>query len=89
VAQQGPQITDRLRGDPGLGQQISPQELGQDGRIHLVVLQPGRGDCFAAAGVDQVRLQLQFLEQIDQPTPAVGGLKGHRGAWREGAKDRD
>jgi hypothetical protein len=54
-------------GDPGLGQQIRPQQLGQGGRIDLVVLEPGRGDGFAAAGMDQVRLQLQLLEQLDQP----------------------
>jgi hypothetical protein len=36
-----------------------------------------------------MRLQLQLLEEIDQPAPAVGGLKGHRGARREGAKDRE
>ena len=39
--------------------------------------------------MDQVRLQLQFLEQIDQPPPAVGGLEGDRGAWRERPKDWD
>jgi hypothetical protein len=87
VAQHGPQIAGGLWRDPGLGQQISPQQLGQDGRIHLVVLQPGRGDRRTAAGMDQVRLQLQFLEQIDQPTPTLGGLEGYRGAWRERAKD--
>jgi hypothetical protein len=38
--------------------------------------------------MDQVRLQLQFLEQIDQPTPAVGGLEGHRGARRQRTQDR-
>jgi hypothetical protein len=38
--------------------------------------------------MDQVRLQLQFLEQIDQPAPAIGGLEGHRGARRKRAKDR-
>jgi hypothetical protein len=37
--------------------------------------------------MDQVRLQLQLLQQLHQPTPAVGGLEGHRGAWRERAKD--
>jgi hypothetical protein len=67
VAQQRPQITDLLRGDPGLGQQVGPQQLGQGGRIHLVVLEPGGGDCFAAAGMDQMRLQLQLLQQLDQP----------------------
>jgi hypothetical protein len=39
--------------------------------------------------MDQVRLQLQLLEQLDQPAPTVGGLEGHRGARRKGAKDRD
>jgi hypothetical protein len=38
--------------------------------------------------MDQVRLQLQFLQQLDQPAPAVGGLEGDRGARLEGAKDR-
>jgi hypothetical protein len=89
VTQQGPQIPCGLGRDPGLGQQISPEQLGQGGRIDLVVLAPGRGDRLAAAGMDQVRLQLQFLEQIDQPAPAVGGLEGHRGARRQPTKDRD
>jgi hypothetical protein len=88
VTQQGPHIPDLLGGDPSLGQQIHPQQLGQGGRIHLVVLEPGRGDGLAAAGMDQVGLQLQFLEQLDQPAPAVGGLERHRGARRKGAKDR-
>jgi len=38
--------------------------------------------------MDQVRLQLQLLQQLDQPAPAVGGLEGHRGARRQRAKDR-
>src|SRR5919197_3488890 len=38
--------------------------------------------------MDQVRLQLQFLQQLDQPAPAVGGLEGDRGARRQRAKDR-
>ena len=37
--------------------------------------------------MDQMRRQLQFLQQIDQPAPAVGGLEGDRSAWREHAKD--
>ena len=78
MAQQGPQIAGRLGDDPGLGQQISPQQLGQDGRIHLVVLEPGRGDGLATAGMNQVRLQLQVLQQLDQPAPAVGGLERDR-----------
>jgi hypothetical protein len=41
-----------------------------------------------AAGMDQVRFQLQLLQQIDQPAPAVGSLERHRGAWRQRAKDR-
>jgi hypothetical protein len=64
VAQQGPQIADLLRGDPCLGRQIGPQQLGQGGRIHLVILQPGCGDGLAAAGMDQVRFQLQLLQQL-------------------------
>jgi len=39
--------------------------------------------------MDQVRLQLQLLQQLDQPAPAVGGLERHRGAWRERPKDGD
>jgi hypothetical protein len=74
VTQQDPQIPDLLGGDPGLRQQIRPQRLGQGRRIDLVVLEPGRGDRLTAAGMDQVRLQLQLLEQVDQPAPAVGRL---------------
>jgi hypothetical protein len=40
-------------------------------------------------GMDQVRLQLQVFQQLDQPTPTVGGLERHWGAWRQRAKDRD
>jgi len=46
------------------------------------------GDRLAAAGVDQVRFQLEFLQQLHQPAPAVGGLEGHWGARRKGAQDR-
>jgi hypothetical protein len=38
--------------------------------------------------VDQVRFQLQFLQQLHQPPPAIGGLERHRGARRQRAKDR-
>jgi hypothetical protein len=54
----------------------------------LSFLQPGRGDGLAAAGMDQVRFQLQLLQQLDQPAPAVSGLERHRGPGREGAQDR-
>jgi hypothetical protein len=37
--------------------------------------------------MDQMRFQLQFLQQLDQPAPAVGGLEGHRRAWRQHAKE--
>jgi hypothetical protein len=40
-----------------------------------------------AAGVDQVRLQVKLLQQVDQPAPAVGGLEGHRGAGRQAPED--
>jgi hypothetical protein len=58
------------------GRENATAPLGQGGRIDLVVLEPGRGDGFAAARKNQMRLQLQFLEQLDQPAPAVGGLEG-------------
>jgi hypothetical protein len=38
--------------------------------------------------MDQVRLQLELLQQLDQPAPAVGRLEGNRSAWRQGAKER-
>jgi hypothetical protein len=38
--------------------------------------------------MDQMRLQLQLLQQLDQPTPAVGGLEGDRRARRQRTKDR-
>jgi hypothetical protein len=63
----GAEIPGRLGRDPGLGQQIRPQQLRQGGRIDLVVLQPGRGDRLAAAGMDQMGLQLQLLQQLHQP----------------------
>jgi hypothetical protein len=38
--------------------------------------------------MDQMRLQLEFLQQLDQPAPAVGRLEGNRSAWRQDAKER-
>jgi hypothetical protein len=38
--------------------------------------------------MDQMRLQLQLLQQLDQPAPPVGGLERHRGTRRQRAKDR-
>jgi hypothetical protein len=38
--------------------------------------------------MDQVRFQLQLLQQLHQPTPAVGGLERHRGARRQPTQDR-
>jgi hypothetical protein len=38
--------------------------------------------------MDQVWLQLQLLQQLNQPAPAVGRLERHRRAWRQDAKDR-
>jgi hypothetical protein len=88
VTQQRPEIPGGLGRDPGLGQQVGAQQLGQGVGIDLVVLEPGRGDLLAAAGMNQMRFQFQLLEQIDQPTPAVGGLERHRGARWQRAKDR-
>src|SRR5215211_8049864 len=50
VAQQRSQVADGLGRDPGLGQQVGPEQLRQGAGIDLVVLQPGRGDRLAAAG---------------------------------------
>jgi hypothetical protein len=36
VPQQRPELADRLRRDPRLGQQISPQQLRQDRGVHLL-----------------------------------------------------
>ena len=68
MTQQRPQVASGLGRDPGLGQQIGAQQLRQGARVDLVVLQPGRGDRLAAAGMDQVRLQLEVLQQLHQPT---------------------
>jgi hypothetical protein len=38
--------------------------------------------------MNQMRFQFQLLQQLHQPAPTVGGLEGHRGAWRQPAKDR-
>jgi acetyl esterase/lipase len=51
--------------DPRLRQQIGPQQLGQDGRVDLVVLEPGRGDRLAPRGMHQVRLDPE-LELRDE-----------------------
>jgi hypothetical protein len=83
VAQQSALVTDGLRGQPGLGQQVSAQQVRQRAGIDLVILEPGRGDRLAAAGVDQVRLQAKLAEQLRQPAPTVGGLEGDWGAGFE------
>ena len=35
-----------------------------------------------------MRFQLQLLQQLDQPPPAVGSLERDRGAWWQRTKDR-
>jgi hypothetical protein len=37
--------------------------------------------------MDQARLELEALEQLDQPAPAVGGLERDRRAGRQGTQD--
>jgi hypothetical protein len=69
VAQQGPLVTDRLRGDPGLGQQVGAEQVCQGAGVDLVVLELGRGDRLAAGRVDQVRLEAELVEQVGQPQP--------------------
>jgi hypothetical protein len=36
-----------------------------------------------------VRLQAEFVEQLSQPAPAVGGLEGDRRARRQTTRDGD
>jgi hypothetical protein len=89
VAQQGALVTHRLWGDPRLGQGVGAQQVRQGAVIDPVVFEAGRRDRLAAAGVDQVRLQAELLEQVSQPAPAVGGLERHRGAALQLAEDGD
>jgi hypothetical protein len=63
--------------------QQGPQQLGQSGRIDLVVLEPGRGDYLTAAGMHQMRFRLQ----LHQPTPAGGSLERDRGVRRQPTQD--
>ena len=56
-------------GDPCLRQQVGAQQLRQDRRVHLVVLQPRRGDRLALQRVDQVRLEAVAFEQPPAATP--------------------
>jgi hypothetical protein len=88
VAQQGALVAHGVGGDPGLGQQVGAQQVRQGSGVDLVVLEPGRGDRFAAARVHQVGLQAEFLQQVGQPAPAIGGLEGDRCARRQPAKQR-
>ena len=67
VAQQATLVADGLGGDPGLRQQLGAQQLGQGTSIDPVVFESGRGDRLAAARMDQMRLQLQLLQQLGQP----------------------
>jgi hypothetical protein len=78
VPYQRAELADRLRGDPRFGQQVRPQQLGQDRRVDLVVLQPRRGDRLAPQRVHQVRLEAVVLQQLGQPSPAECGLERHR-----------
>jgi hypothetical protein len=83
VPQQRPQLPHLRRGDPRLRQQIRAQQLSQDRRINLVVLQPGRGDRLALQRVHQVRIETVAFEQLHQPPPAERRLKRSRRACRQ------
>jgi hypothetical protein len=49
----------------------------------LSFLQPGSGDCLAAAGMDQQWFQPQLLQQPPRATPAVSGPERDLGARRQ------
>jgi hypothetical protein len=85
VAQRRPQLAHRRRGYPRLRQQVRAQQLRQDRRIDLVVLQPGRGDRLALQRVHQVRVEAIVLQQLHQPPPAERGLERGRCARRQAA----
>jgi hypothetical protein len=85
VPQQRPQLAHRRRGDPRLRQQVGAQQLGQDRRIDLVVLQPGRGDRLALQRVHQMWVEAVVLQQLHQPPPAERRLERRRRARRQGA----
>jgi len=80
VPQQCPELPDLRGRDPRLGQQVRPQQLRQDRRAGLVVLQPRRGDRLAPQRVHQVRLEAVVLQELGQPAPAERGLERHRRA---------
>ena len=85
VPQQRPELAHRRRRDPRLRQQVRAQQLRQDRRIGLVVLQPGRGDRLALQRVHQVRGEAVVLQQLHQPPPAERGLERRRRARRQAA----
>ncbi len=89
VPQQRPQLAHRRRGDPRLRQQVGAQQLRQDRRVDLVVLQPRRGDRLALQRVHQVRVEPVVLQQLHQPPPAERGLERRRACRRAGRRSRD
>jgi hypothetical protein len=77
-----------LGGDPGLGQQLRPEQLGQDGRIHLVV--PAAGPRRSPySGWDDQGGSSSSSWSSSTSQPSRRRLERHRGARRKGAKDRD
>jgi len=83
VPQQRPQLAHLRRGDPRLRQQAGAQQLRQDRSVHLIVLQPGRGDRLAPQRVHQVRVKPVVLQQPRQPpqpnaAPDAAGVPGGR-----------
>jgi hypothetical protein len=85
VPQHRPQLAHLCRGDPRLRQQVRAQQLRQDRRVDLVVLQPRRRDRLALQRMDQVRLEAVILQQLHQPAPAERGLERRRGAAGQAA----
>jgi hypothetical protein len=62
--------------NPGLGQQVGPQQMGQGLGIHGVVLDPGGRDRLGGQRMGHVGSDAGVGQQIREPAPAVGGLEG-------------
>ena len=74
VADELPQLAQLRRRDPGLGEVVAPQAVGQLGGVAFIVLDPP-GVPVQPEGMDQVHVGALGLEQVSGPVPAVGRLQ--------------